>query len=166
MKWMLLLTLTVLVTITFVACQSEPRHPLVLGDETPRVIYEPVEDLVTMIITDVGKYSLDVIIQNDSSWFICLHLNYAAVLDFHVDNLWLPLTCRRTIVGGVTCPQEIAPGGSRIGRFYLPNHNSENLSDSLPLEPGLYRVRERISIRHIRQDHDLVAEFYVTGNEE
>jgi len=48
----------------------------------------------------------------------------------------------------------------------MPNHNSENPSDSLPLEPGLYRVRERISIRHIRQDQDLVAEFYVTGDEE
>jgi len=39
-----------------------------------------------MTVAAVGKHSLDVIIQNDSPWFICLRFNFAAILDVHVDN--------------------------------------------------------------------------------
>lgn len=178
MKTLFLLLIAAFSLTLLTACQddvynaelNEPipqtRHQSVFGDETPLIIYLPVEGLLEMTATKVGDFIVNTIIQNDSEWYIDTNFHYA--VETYVNAKWLPVLMPDNVAFPDGIGPYIEPNDSLHLQINLPNLNPFPPPESLPLEAGRYRVRRTVvvtagystSFSRIAP-HDLVAEFYV-----
>jgi len=182
---MLLLAFMIFIIIKTAACHSAindtelsdftlpSTHPAVLGTESPLNIFSSVESLLTMHVTDISDISVTTITQNNSEWYA--RTDYFYEVETLVNSQWLPIAFSDYFAFISAEGPSIAPNDSLTEHFILPNFNPFPTPESLPLEPGRYRVRRTVIINAGMADdfsviilghHELVAEFYVTDTEQ
>jgi len=158
------------IILLLVSCQSSDDTPLswhepLLCVETPLNIFPPAEGTVTMKITNISDFSIDVVIENNNYWFIRTPRCSASYsVEVFTNNKWLPVIHEFLIYGTAWGP-DIVPNASVVEHFYLPNYNRSHPQSSLLMEPGFYRLRRTVRIWGLNMtdaaSHELVAEFYI-----